>query len=211
MLLMLDYGIFYEFLPLDQLDQEHPRTVLLHEVEQGATYAMVISTNGGLWRYMPGDTVRFTDVKPYRIQVSGRTKSFINAFGEELVVDNADRGMQEACADTGALVNDYTAGPIYMDDKAKGGHEWVVEFGTPPSDMARFVQVLDDTMRSLNSDYDAKRRGDMALRMPVVHSVPTGTFHAWMKQRGKLGGQNKVPRLSNDRTIITSILTPQPA
>ena len=211
MLLMLDYGIFYEFLPLDQLDQEHPRTVLLHEVEQGATYAMVISTNGGLWRYMPGDTVRFTDVKPYRIQVSGRTKSFINAFGEELVVDNADRGMQEACADTGALVNDYTAGPIYMDDKAKGGHEWVVEFGTPPSDMARFVQVLDDTMRSLNSDYDAKRRGDMALRMPVVHSVPTGTFHAWMKQRGKLGGQNKVPRLSNDRTILTSILTPQPA
>jgi hypothetical protein len=183
----------------------------LHEVEQGATYAMVISTNGGLWRYMPGDTVRFTDVKPYRIQVSGRTKSFINAFGEELVVDNADRGMQEACADTGALVNDYTAGPIYMDDKAKGGHEWVVEFGTPPSDMARFVQVLDDTMRSLNSDYDAKRRGDMALRMPVVHSVPTGTFHAWMKQRGKLGGQNKVPRLSNDRTILTSILTPQPA
>jgi hypothetical protein len=211
MLLMLDYGIFYEFIPLDQLDQEHPRTVLLHEVEQGATYAMVISTNGGLWRYMPGDTVRFTDVKPYRIQVSGRTKSFINAFGEELVVDNADRGMQEACADTGALVNDYTAGPIYMDDKAKGGHEWVVEFGTPPSDMARFVQVLDDTMRSLNSDYDAKRRGDMALRMPVVHSVPTGTFHAWMKQRGKLGGQNKVPRLSNDRTILTSILTPQPA
>jgi hypothetical protein len=155
---------------------------------------------------MPGDTVRFTSVKPYRIQVSGRTKSFINAFGEELIVDNADRGMEAACQETGALVSEYTAAPIYMDEHALGGHEWVVEFERAPADMARFVHVLDDTMRQMNSDYDAKRRGDMALRAPLIHVVAKGTFHDWLKGRGKLGGQNKVPRLCNDRTFVESLL-----
>ncbi len=211
MLLMLDYGIFYEFMPLDEVGKTHPRTLLVHEVEPDVSYAIVISTNGGLWRYMPGDTVRFTSVKPYRIQVSGRTRSFINAFGEELVVENADKGIETACRATGAVVNEYTAAPVYMDAEARGGHEWVIEFSTPPGDIGAFVQVLDGTMRSINSDYDAKRRGDMALRAPIVHGVPAGTFYAWMKQRGKLGGQNKVPRLSNDRSLIDSLLAPVPA
>ena len=206
MLLMLDYGIFYEFMPLEELGKPAPRTLLLHEVEAHVNYALVISTNAGLWRYMPGDTVRFTSVKPHRVQVSGRTRSFINAFGEELIVDNADRGIEAACRATGAVVSDYTAGPVYMDGNARGGHEWAIEFERPPGDMAQFVQVLDDTMRGLNSDYDAKRRGDMALRAPVVHAVAPGTFHAWMKARGKLGGQHKVPRLSNDRSYLDTLL-----
>ncbi len=206
LLLMLDYGIFFEFMPLDEVGKEKPRTLLLEEVETDRQYALVISTNGGLWRYMPGDTIRFTSTKPYRIQVSGRTRSFINAFGEELIVDNADRGIEAACAETGAIVTEYTAAPVYMDNDARGGHEWAVEFEKDPSDLARFVEVLDRTMRQINSDYDAKRRGDMALRMPLLHPVPRGTFHAWMKSRGKLGGQNKVPRLSNDRTYIEPLL-----
>ncbi len=208
MLLMLDYGIFYEFLPLEEIGSASPRTLLLHEVEVGRQYALVISTNGGLWRYMPGDTVRFTSVKPHRVQVSGRTKSFINAFGEELIVENADRGVEAACLATGALVNEYTAAPIYMDADARGGHEWVIEFDRAPDDLARFVQVMDDTMRAINSDYDAKRRGDMALRAPVVHVVEKGTFHGWMRSRGKLGGQNKVPRLANERTYLEALLQP---
>jgi hypothetical protein len=211
MLLMLDYGIFYEFIPLSEIGSPAPRTLFLHEVEAGEQYALVISTNGGLWRYMPGDTVRFTSVKPYRVQVSGRTKSFINAFGEELIVENADRGVEAACAATGATVAEYTAAPIYMDEHAKGGHEWLVEFGRPPEDMARFVQVLDDTMRQLNSDYDAKRRGDMALRAPLMHVMPPGSFHHWLKQRGKLGGQNKIPRLSNDRSFVEALLQTETA
>lgn len=210
MLLMLDYGVFFEFIPLDELGSLSPRTLLLNEVEAGGQYAIVISTNGGLWRYMPGDTVRFTSVKPHRVQVSGRTKSFINAFGEELVVENADRGIEAACQATGAVVNEYTAAPMYMDLDAHGGHEWIVEFSEPPSDLARFVDVLDETMRELNSDYDAKRRGDIVLRRPVMHAVASGTFYEWMKQRGKLGGQNKVPRLSNDRSLIASLLSPEP-
>ena len=208
MLLMLDYGIFYEFIPMDELGKEHPHTVLLSEVKVGQSYAIVISTNAGLWRYMPGDTVRFTSVRPHRVQVSGRTKSFINAFGEELVVENADRGIEAACNATGAIVSEYTAAPIYMETEARGGHEWVIEFETAPDDLDTFTKVLDRKMRSLNSDYDAKRRGDMALRPPLVHNVPPGTFYAWMKHRGKLGGQNKVPRLCNDREILEGLLLP---
>jgi hypothetical protein len=208
LLLMLDYGIFFEFMPLEELGREQPHTLLLDEVQEGVNYALVISTNGGLWRYMPGDTVRFTSVRPFRIQVSGRTKSFINAFGEELIVENAERGLEAACAATGAVVHEYTAGPIYMDGSARGGHEWIIEFSHEPHDPARFMEVLDLTMRAINSDYDAKRRGDMALQAPVLHSVPGGTFHAWMKRRGRLGGQNKVPRLCNDRTYIDSLLQP---
>jgi hypothetical protein len=207
MLLMLDYGVFYEFMPLSEIGSPSPRTLLINEVEEGEQYAIVISTNAGLWRYMPGDTIRFTSVKPYRIQVSGRTKSFINAFGEELIVDNADRGIEAACEATGAVVAEYTAAPVYM-DQGSGGHEWVIEFEQRPTSLDRFVDVLDGRMRELNSDYDAKRKGDMALRKPIVHAVDSGTFHAWMRQRGKLGGQNKVPRLNNDRVLLESILAP---
>ncbi|HQW06797.1 MAG: GH3 auxin-responsive promoter family protein [Flavobacteriales bacterium] len=208
MLLMLDYGIFYEFVPLDQLGEPHPHTLLIHEVEVGVSYAIVISTNGGLWRYMPGDTVRFTSLTPHRIQVSGRTRSFINAFGEEVIVENADRSIEAACEATGAVVNEYTAAPIYMGDDARGGHEWVIEFTQEPDDHERFNEILDRTLRNVNSDYDAKRKGDMALLPPLIHSVPSGTFYAWMKQRGKLGGQNKVPRLCNDRVILEDLLAP---
>lgn len=208
LLLMLDYGIFFEFIPVEELDRDQPQTKWLHEVEAGRQYAIVISTNAGLWRYMPGDTVRFTSTEPYRIQVSGRTRSFINAFGEELIVENADRGIQAACEATGALVSEYTAGPVYMDQLARGGHEWVIEFERAPADLDTFVHTLDRTMRDLNSDYDAKRRGDMALLPPRVHPVAAGTFFQWMKQRGKLGGQNKVPRLSNDRQWLDQLLLP---
>jgi len=206
LLLMLDYGIFFEFIPVEEMDREQPETKLLHEVEADKQYAMVISTNSGLWRYVPGDTVRFTSVKPYRIQVSGRTRSFINAFGEELIVENADRGIEAACDATGAVVSDYTAGPIYMDAAVQGGHEWIIEFEREPEDIDHFVDTLDHAMRKLNSDYDAKRRGDMALARPRVHAVAHGTFFHWMKTRGKLGGQNKVPRLSNDRQWLDQLL-----
>ncbi|HEY0976130.1 MAG TPA: GH3 auxin-responsive promoter family protein [Flavobacteriales bacterium] len=206
LLLMLDYGIFFEFIPVEHMDREQPPTKLLHEVEVGKHYALVISTNAGLWRYMPGDTVRFTSTEPYRVQVSGRTRSFINAFGEELIVENADRGMEAACRSTNAVVSEYTAGPIYMDHSARGGHEWVVEFERMPDDLEHFTRTLDQTMRSLNSDYEAKRKGDLALAPPKLHAVPKGTFFLWMKQRGKLGGQNKVPRLSNDRVLLDQLL-----
>ena len=206
LLLMLDYGIFFEFVPLDELDKERPRTLLLNEVQAGEQYALVISTNAGLWRYMPGDTVRFTSTGPYRIQVSGRTRSFINAFGEELIVENADRGIAAACASTGAVVNDYTAAPVYMEQVARGGHEWIIEFERTPEDLDGFIDAMDAELRAVNSDYDAKRKGDMALRRPTVHAVPKGTFYGWMKSRDRLGGQNKVPRLSNDRAVVEQLL-----
>ena len=177
-------------------------------MQVGEQYAIIISTNAGLWRYMPGDTVRFTSVRPFRVQVSGRTKSFINAFGEELIVDNADRGIEAACAATGAVVSEYTAAPVYMEGDARGGHEWAIEFEQEPSSLTDFMGTLDATLRSLNSDYDAKRRGDMALLAPVVHILEHGTFHAWLRGRGKLGGQHKVPRLSNDRVLLESLLAP---
>ncbi|MCO6482875.1 MAG: GH3 auxin-responsive promoter family protein [Flavobacteriales bacterium] len=211
LLLMLDYGIFFEFIPVKELEAEQPPTKLLHEVEAGQEYALVISTNAGLWRYMPGDTVRFTSTNPYRIVVSGRTRSFINAFGEELIVENADRGIEHACQATGAVVSDYTAGPVYMNGLARGGHEWVIEFEERPDDLEHFTSVLDRTLRGLNSDYDAKRSTDTVLQRPRVHAVPKGTFHHWMKGRGKLGGQNKVPRLCNDRQVLDQLLLCIPA
>jgi len=206
MLLMLDYGIYYEFLPLEKLNDDNPDTLSLSEVELHKNYALIISTNAGLWRYMIGDTVRFTSLSPYRIQITGRTKHFINAFGEELIIDNAERALAEACSQTGASIREYTAAPVYFGDDKGGAHEWVIEFDKKPAEFERFVDLLDGTLRRINSDYDAKRFKDMALRRPIVHKAPDGTFFNWMKERGKLGGQHKVPRLANDREYIDSIL-----
>lgn len=206
MLLMLDYGIFYEFLPLDQIGEENPKTLTLDEVELDKNYALIITTNAGLWRYMIGDTIRFTSLSPFRIQITGRTRHFINAFGEEVIVDNAERALDEACRQTGAIVTEYTAGPVYFSDNKAGGHEWIIEFEQKPAEFDRFVDLLDETLRRINSDYDAKRFKDMALVKPVVHMAPQGTFFKWMKQRGKIGGQHKVPRLANSREYVDSIL-----
>ncbi len=215
LLLMLDYGIFYEFVPLEEIHKDHPKALTLGEVELNRNYAVVISTNAGLWRYMIGDTVRFTSKNPYRIKISGRTKHFINAFGEEVIIENAETALTTACEATGATISDYTAAPIYMGSTAsqsvkRGGHEWVIEFSTPPSDPDTFVAILDDTLRKINSDYDAKRSFDIALIRPIVHMVPSGTFYDWMKHKGKLGGQHKVPRLSNSREYVEEILSISP-
>jgi hypothetical protein len=206
LLLMLDYGIFYEFIPMESMGDDQPDTVGLDEVELNKNYALVISTNSGLWRYLIGDTVKFTSLDPYRIRISGRTKHFINAFGEELIVENADLAIKKACDSTSAIIGDYTAGPRYLDAGKKGGHEWIIEFQEDPDDKAVFRQVLDETLQELNSDYEAKRHRNIALEAPVVHFAKPGTFYQWMKKRGKLGGQNKVPRLSNNREYIDDIL-----
>lgn len=206
MLLMLDYGIFYEFVPIDEWDKPFPKTLTISEVEPDTNYAMVISTNGGLWRYRIGDTVKFTSLNPYRIKITGRTKHFINAFGEELMVENADIAIAKACEYTHATIVDFTACPIYIGDGSKGGHEWLIEFEQQPTDLNFFVEILDKTLREVNSDYDAKRYQDLALQKPVVHSLPTGTFYEWFKRKGRLGGQYKVPRLSNSREIVEDIL-----
>ncbi|WP_129718212.1 GH3 auxin-responsive promoter family protein [Pedobacter sp. SYP-B3415] len=206
MLLMLDYGIFYEFIPLDRLEDEQPETLLLNEVELNKNYAIVITTNGGLWRYMIGDTIHFTSLSPYRIKISGRTKHFINAFGEEVIIDNAEKALIKACGATGAIVRDYTACPIYFKGNDAGGHEWIIEFEKQPDEFERFIDVLDDTLREVNSDYDAKRFKDMALRRPTVHNAPENTFYNWLKACGKLGGQHKVPRLANERKYVDEIL-----
>lgn len=206
MLLMLDYGIFYEFIPSEDFESEHPRTLDLSEVEVGENYAVVITTNAGLWRYKIGDTIKFTSTDPYRFVISGRTKHFINAFGEELIVENAERGIATACEKTGALVDDFTAAPRYIGDGQKGCHEWIIEFSQPPQDMEQFVKILDTSLRAINTDYDAKRTKNIAVEAPVVHAVAPGTFYRWMKKRGKLGGQNKVPRLANKRDYVEDIL-----
>nr|WP_067056066.1 GH3 auxin-responsive promoter family protein [Mucilaginibacter sp. L294] len=206
MLLMLDYGIFYEFLPLEHLHDENPKTLTLDEVELNRNYALIITTNAGLWRYMIGDTIRFSSLSPFRIQITGRTKHFINAFGEELIIDNAERALAEACSQTGAIIRDYTAAPIYFNDKECGAHEWLIEFEKRPAEFERFVDLLDETLRRVNSDYDAKRFKDMALRRPQVRVVAQNTFFNWMKEKGKIGGQHKVPRLANNREYVDSIL-----
>jgi hypothetical protein len=206
MLLMLDYGIFYEFLPLENLHQENPQTLTLDEVELDKNYALIISTNAGLWRYMIGDTIKFSSLSPYRIRVTGRTKHFINAFGEELIIDNAEQALAEACHQTGAIIREYTAAPVYFSGNECGAHEWIIEFEKKPAEFERFVDLLDETLRRINSDYDAKRFKDMALRRPIVRRAPEGTFFNWMKEKGKLGGQHKVPRLANDREYVDSIL-----
>ena len=206
MLLMLDYGIYYEFLPMEDLNAENPKTLGLDEVELNKNYALIISTNAGLWRYMIGDTIKFTSLSPHRIQITGRTKHFINAFGEELIIDNAEKGLSKACRETNAIIRDYTAGPIYFKGNDAGGHEWIIEFEQKPDDIEKFTDLLDSTLREVNSDYDAKRYKDMALRRPLVHVASEGTFYNWMKSRGKLGGQHKVPRLANNRVYVDEIL-----
>ncbi|MDB5061072.1 MAG: hypothetical protein JWP67_915 [Mucilaginibacter sp.] len=206
LLLMLDYGIFYEFLPLENLNDDNPKTLTLDEVELNKNYALIISTNAGLWRYMIGDTIRFSSLSPFRIQITGRTKHYINAFGEELIIDNAERALAEACSQTGAIIRDYTAAPVYFTGNECGAHEWLIEFEKKPSEFERFIDILDETLRRVNSDYDAKRFKDMALRRPIVRKVTEGTFFNWMKEKGKLGGQHKVPRLANNREYIDSIL-----
>lgn len=206
LLLMLDYGIYYEFLPIENLNDEHPQTLSLSEVEIGKNYALIISTNAGLWRYKIGDTIRFTSLSPYRFQISGRTKQFINTFGEEVIVDNAEQALKAACEVTEAIIRDYTAGPVYFGDNEAGAHEWIIEFEKQPTDFNKFCETLDSKLREINSDYDAKRFKDLALRKPVIHNAPDNTFYLWMKSRGKLGGQNKVPRLANDRQYLDSLL-----
>lgn len=206
MLLMLDYGIYYEFMPLDQLGKESPLTFSLKEVQVGPSYALIISSNGGLWRYMVGDTIRFTSIAPYRIQVSGRTQHFINAFGEELIVDNADTAIRAAAQKMGVIISDYTAAPVFMEGKSQGRHEWLIEFDQLPTSLTSFRQALDDALKEVNTDYEAKRSFDLALLPPLVRAIPKGSFYQWLKTREKLGGQNKVPRLSNERVLIESIL-----
>ncbi|RYE20890.1 MAG: GH3 auxin-responsive promoter family protein [Sphingobacteriales bacterium] len=206
MLLMLDYGIIYEFLPIENLHDENPRTLTLDEVQVGHNYALIISTNAGLWRYMIGDTIRFTTLSPFRIQITGRTKHYINAFGEEVIIDNAERALEEACQHTGAIIRDYTAAPVYFSGNEGGAHEWIIEFVKAPSEFERFIDILDDTLRKINSDYDAKRFKNLALRRPIVRRAAEGTFFNWLKEKGKLGGQNKVPRLANDREYVDAIL-----
>jgi len=206
LLLMLDYGIYYEFLPVEHLGQEYPHTLGLHEIEIGKNYALIISTNAGLWRYMIGDTIKFTTKSPYRFQITGRTKQYINTFGEELIVDNADIAIKNASITTSAIVKDYTAGPVYFKEKEAGAHEWIIEFEQQPDDFQKFKEILDRTLKDVNSDYDAKRFKNLALNFPIIHNAPAGTFYKWMKSRDKLGGQNKVPRLANDRHYLDQIL-----
>lgn len=206
MLLMLDYGVFYEFIPMDELEKEHPEALTLDEVETEQNYAIVISTNGGLWRYMIGDTVQFTSLYPHKIKITGRTKHFINAFGEEVIIDNAEKALDSACNKTGALIREYTGAPVYMGTESKGKHEWMIEFEKDPDDFKHFIKSLDETLQSINSDYEAKRYKDITLEAPIVHEAKPGLFYQWMKKKGKLGGQNKVPRLSNDRKYIDELL-----
>ena len=206
MYLMLDYGIYYEFMPMSEYGKEYPETVGLENVQQDVQYAIVISTNSGLWRYLVGDTIRFTSLKPYRFKITGRTKLFINAFGEELMIDNAERAIDEACRLTNSVVREYTAAPVFISDIEDARHEWLIEFETQPDNMESFKNILDQTLKQLNGDYEAKRFQDIAMKPPRIHNLKTGTFYNWLKNKGKLGGQHKVPRLSNDRKIVEEIL-----
>lgn len=206
MLLMLDCGVFYEFIPMDEFGKPSPKVVTLEGVQKGTNYAIVITTNSGLWRYIIGDTVRFTNVSPYRIVVSGRTKNFINAFGEEVVVDNTDKALGAACKATGAIISEYTAAPVFLNDHEKATHQYLIEFEVEPDNLQWFTEILDKELKNLNSDYEAKRSADLMLKMPVVQSVPPQTFFKWLKSKGKMGGQNKVPRLFNDRKYVDEIL-----
>ena len=206
MLLFLQHGIFYEFLPVEEYGKPNPQTVGLNNAELGKVYALVISTNGGLWRYILGDTIQFTSLFPFRIKVVGRLKHFINAFGEELIVDNADKAITVACEKTNTIVNDYTSAPVYFSEENNGAHEWLIEFEKEPESIEQFAYELDCALKASNSDYEAKRHKDIALRLPIVRSIKKGVFTEWLRSNGKLGGQHKVPRLSNNRKYLEEIL-----
>jgi len=203
---MLDYGIFYEFIPMDTYGQETQKVIPLHKVEIGKNYAVLITTNAGLWRYKIGDTVRFTSINPYRIKVSGRTKHYINAFGEELIIENAEEALKKVCRTTKAEIVDFTAAPIFMKGKEKGAHEWLIEFKRPPKDLQNFNTLFDEALKEINSDYEAKRFNSITLNEPKIHIAREHLFYDWLKQQNKLGGQHKVPRLSNSREYIDDLL-----
>lgn len=206
MLLLTDHGVFYEFIPFSAWEKGRWEAIPLEGVQTNEVYALVITAPGGLWRYLIGDTIRFTSTNPYRLRIVGRTRHYINAFGEEVMVENTDAALQKACAETGALVRDYTVAPIYLEAGQRGAHQWLIEFIHPPTDLDTFSCLLDKALQSLNSDYEAKRVGDLALGPPQIVPVPPGTFEEWLAERGRLGGQNKVPRLSNTREYVDSIL-----
>lgn len=206
LLLMLDYGIFYEFIPMDVFGTNRQNAIPLSEVEMGKNYAMVITTNSGLWRYLIGDTVRFTSTTPYRIKITGRTKHYINVFGEELMIENADTALAKTAKNFGVEIVDYTVAPIFMENKEKGAHEWIIEFKTPPNDLSIFAQELDLTLQKINSDYEAKRYNNMTLNQLKLNSAKENLFFNWLEKQGKLGGQNKIPRLSNDRMYVEQLL-----
>jgi hypothetical protein len=206
MLLMIDYDVFYEFIPMDEFENENPTVLPLWDIEVGKNYAILISTSSGLWRYMIGDTIRFTQKDPYKFIITGRTKFFINAFGEELIVDNAEKGLAEACRMTGAEVLEYTAAPVFMDENGKCRHQWLIEFSKKPEDTNRFAQLLDEALQKINSAYEAKRYKDITLQSLEIIEARKGVFNDWLKSKGKLGGQHKVPRLSNKREYIEQIL-----
>lgn len=206
LLLMLDYGIFYEFIPMDKFDGENSTAISLQEVQLNTNYALVITTNGGLWRYLIGDTIKFTSLKPYRIRITGRTKHFINVFGEELIIENAENALNLACLKTGAEICEYTAGPIFMDTDKTGGHEWIIEFKKLPKNLNYFTELLDNALKYANSDYEAKRYNNMTLTMPKIHIARKKLFYDWLKKEGKLGGQHKIPRLSNSRKYLEELI-----
>ncbi len=206
LLLMLDYGIYYEFLPLENIQEENPETLSLEEVRTDTHYALIISTSAGLWRYMVGDTIKFTSLHPFRFKITGRTKHFMNAFGEEVMIDNADKAIAMACEKTKAQIKEYSAAPVFMNQQDNGAHEWVIEFEVYPDSIQQFKEELDTALKSINSDYEAKRYQSMILKEPIVHAVSKDTFYQWFKSRNKLGGQHKIPRLSNDRKYIEEIM-----
>lgn len=206
LLLMLDYGVFYEFIPMDTFGTDQEKVITLSEVEVGKNYAVLITTNAGLWRYKIGDTVRFTSIHPYRIKITGRTKHHINVFGEELIIENAEEALRKASQAANCEIVDYTAAPIFMEGKEKGAHEWVIEFKTPPKDFQQFVNSFDQHLQNINSDYEAKRFNNMTLNPPTVHQARERLFYDWLKKRDKLGGQHKIPRLSNKRHYIEELL-----
>ena len=206
LLLMLDYGIFYEFIPMTQYNGEDSVAVPLSKVKKGINYAIIITTNSGLWRYLIGDTVKFTSLDPYRIKITGRTKHHINVFGEELIIENAEEGLKMACEKTNAVIKEYTVGPIYMNGTESGGHEWIIEFDKTPENMNYFTEILDNALKAINSDYEAKRYNSLTLTMPKIHVAKQGLFYCWLKEKGKLGGQHKIPRLSNSREFVEELL-----
>ena len=206
LLLMLDYGIFYEFIPMEAYGLSDQKVLPLWEVEVNKNYAIIITTNSGLWRYKIGDTVRFTSTNPYRIKITGRTKHHINVFGEELIIENAEEALKNSCQKTGAEIIDYTAAPIFMSRNEKGAHEWIIEFRKAPEEIQYFTEVLDNALKSLNSDYEAKRYNSLTLKMPKVHMARKNLFYDWLKSKGKLGGQHKIPRLSNERAYLDELL-----